>query len=195
MINLDGDVTPLPLYRIMAACSKMLAFALQRELPIRGAITIGTGVELNEGEIYGPVLAEAHRLESHYAEYPHVLISETVCEFVQSTDGFSSISALNSSYAASNLRNAQFICTDKDGLSILDYLCPFMAETARLSGVGVHTTKAIKKLHEFVKSEKLGFEQQGSTKLAQRYARMLDYVESRIAHWGVSSMNGADRGE
>lgn len=37
---------------------------------LRGAVEIGNAIELSDNEIYGPVLADAHKLESRCAQYP-----------------------------------------------------------------------------------------------------------------------------
>jgi hypothetical protein len=75
MRNDSGDISPLPLNRMLKACAMMMTIGLaEKKIALRGAITIGTGLEIGDKDFYGPALAEAHCLESKCADYPRVLV-------------------------------------------------------------------------------------------------------------------------
>ncbi|MHC4066258.1 MAG: hypothetical protein ACYSUI_17415, partial [Planctomycetota bacterium] len=53
-----GDVSVAPVYRMLGACCLAMQLSLAARTPVRGAITIGAGMELGERNFYGPALAE-----------------------------------------------------------------------------------------------------------------------------------------
>lgn len=90
---------------------------------IRGGIAIGKGWEIEPNCLYGPVLEDVYSLESKYAIYPRITISEKAYERL--------LAALNP--ADNRLETNQLLvqecqtlttlfATDFDGLRILDYL-------------------------------------------------------------------------
>ena len=49
---------------------------MMKEVFIRGAITIGELIHTENGIIMGPALIEAYELESKFAKYPRIILSE-----------------------------------------------------------------------------------------------------------------------
>ncbi|HTT09210.1 MAG TPA: hypothetical protein VMH34_10530, partial [Gammaproteobacteria bacterium] len=55
---------------VLAGSHCLLGLAMQQ--PLRGAIELAWGVELRDGELYGPVVARAYELETTAAQYPRI---------------------------------------------------------------------------------------------------------------------------
>ncbi|MGB2985147.1 MAG: hypothetical protein WBE26_04635 [Phycisphaerae bacterium] len=104
------------------ACGILMLSALNRETVFRGAIEIGMGAQFKEADIYGPVLADAHRLESKQAEYPRILVGPRLLGYL---DGLAS--STEETPSAHINRGAANWCmkllgADTDGKCIVDYL-------------------------------------------------------------------------
>lgn len=76
LTNSHGDVSGATFFQMLTAAASAVLYGLATKAPIRGAITVGAGMEISAGNFYGPALAEAHSLESEVAEYPRVVLSE-----------------------------------------------------------------------------------------------------------------------
>lgn len=70
----DEHPTLMELYSIIHGAGSIMLSYLARGIPVRGAIEIGRGIELGNGDLYGPVLAYAHQLESEVAKQPRVVV-------------------------------------------------------------------------------------------------------------------------
>src|SRR5438045_4043107 len=51
--------------------------------PIRVGLDVGTGVEVERGQLYGPAVVKAYELESRAAEYPRVIVGDTLADYLQ----------------------------------------------------------------------------------------------------------------
>lgn len=190
MRNDFGDVSAVPLHRMLAACATMMMLALARRIPLRGAITIGTGLEMGEADFYGPVLAEAHGLESKCAGYPRVLVSKEVMDFIQVQGGFSEDPTIEGLQARLNRLNAELICRDTDDLYIIDYLGESMCRLSMTTPSAPHVTEMVVALYRFASEERIRFKGLADKKLEERYSRLLEYIEPRLSNWGNSQIRG-----
>lgn len=48
----------------------------------RAGVEVGLGTELDNGEIYGPVLYKAYELESKVAEYPRIVVGKELINYL-----------------------------------------------------------------------------------------------------------------
>ena len=86
-----GDV-----FGSLVAAGGMWLAGLSTNHPIRGGMEIGTGIDIEPGEIYGQALEAAYRLESKVACYPRIVVGPQCVEFLEaakrgalaSDDGF-----------------------------------------------------------------------------------------------------------
>jgi len=172
----SGGVSLRPLYQMLAACSAVMLVSLAAGTPLRGAITVGAGTELGDQDLYGPGLAEAHYLENEVAEYPRIVVSPHVVEFLRSIcerpeeDLYHQGMRLIAKFCFSVL------CDDRDGQVILDFLGQAAREAwhrhARLR-------TAIDEAYAFACRELQRFSDDDNGKLAERYRRLREYMESR----------------
>ena len=98
--------------------------SLAAKIPIRGSIAIGPGLELEDNFIYGPPLAEAHYLENKIAEYPRIVISDSVLEFLSGNVTYSNDNMINRMMCSISKRCYSYLYKDTDGMYIIDFLGP-----------------------------------------------------------------------
>ena len=82
----------------------------------RGGIEIGAGIELSDGDLYGPVLNNVHQLEEKVANYPRVVIGKRLDNFIHSEGQPVDIEYFPNS-ALANARDIckGLVCQDNDG--------------------------------------------------------------------------------
>ena len=77
------DHIPLnSIYAAVLACGATFLDAMATGHPLRGGIEIGVGAEIYEGEIYGPALSDAYRLESRVAQYPRIVVGNELISYL-----------------------------------------------------------------------------------------------------------------
>jgi len=180
--NTHGDDSPDALHAILYACCNALLTSLAVDVPLRGAITIGTGTVLPDGGFYGPALAEVHHLESKLAGHPRVLVSTAVRDFLQEGHTYSTDPDMARLMARLAADSRQFLWQDIDGLWTVDFLGKAHRELVRdISKAGV----LIRRAYTFARSSAAEFRQRGDAKLAVRYYLLQQYIESRLGIWGV----------
>lgn len=185
MRNDSGDISPLPLNRMLKACATMMIVKLAERIPLRGAVTIGTGLEMGDKDFYGPALAEAHWLESKCAGYPRVLVSKKVVDFTQVQGGFSQDPRVDVNQAKMNRQSAELVCKDKDEQYIVDFLGKAMSSFVMATSSANQVKERVIALHQFASEELDRFKRLADKKHEERYSRLLQYIESRLPNWGI----------
>lgn len=182
--NTYGDASITPLYRLLAASCMAMLWSLAAKIPVRGAVAVGAGAELEDRSFYGPALAEAHSLESEIAGYPRVVVSSTVLEFL--TEGLVYSTDREVAQFMHQMANTcrSFICQDTDGRSIVDFLGKGLHE---LLPPDTPVVTTVKTAYDFVRSEASRFHADGNPKLADRYRLLQQYIESRLPIWGIQA--------
>ncbi len=119
---------------ILYACTSASITKFKAGNFFRGGIEIGAGVELSNGDIYGPALSEAHRIERDVADYPRIVVGEKLSNFIQLKK-----QAANSGHyldlMLSRIDNfcKKMIYQDDDGEFAIDYLGKGIADLSRSS--------------------------------------------------------------
>jgi len=70
------------IHAVLCACALLIPEFLAKGIPIRGAVELGLGVEISDGDLYGAVLSETVRLEKN-AGYPRILAGKALVDFVR----------------------------------------------------------------------------------------------------------------
>jgi len=165
-----------PLYFLIGGCAYAMLTMLANGTPIRGGIALGAGCEFQDSELYGPVLARAHNLESEIAGYPRIVIEQRAYDYLQagihdSMDG----KRTDADRALAGLC-LKMLHPDVDGNMIVDFLSPVIFEQL---GVPPDRTK-IEKAMAFVNSQYDEHRGNRCSKLAFRYANLLTYMDLRL---------------
>jgi hypothetical protein len=156
-------------FALFGLAGTVALLGLAQKRPVRGAIEIAWGVELHEGELYGPAVARAYELENEVAQYPRIVVGPETYRFLrmhsknEDPDPFSQ-----------NNRTLAGLCLDmlfqdEDGYLILHYL----------GGAFRHWVNKTPDLyplaHAFVVEQFEKHQRDLNTKLAFRYANLLRY--------------------
>ena len=174
-----NEVPVQAVYGALGACGAHCLAQLALGRPLRGGVEVGVGVELNENELYGPVIAEAFSLESEVAQYPRIVIGDNLGRYLTSMK--ESRASDPYSIFASEMASCclEFFARDIDGQIILDYLGEgFIKQTAN---------KLDRKLFamalEFTEKQLEKWRGERNSTLAIRYNLLRNYYESRKHFW------------
>ncbi|MBW8001106.1 MAG: hypothetical protein FVQ80_03685 [Planctomycetes bacterium] len=175
-------VTRTRLATMLATYTGVLILEFRAGTFFRGGIEMGAGTELNDGDIYGPVLNEAHYLENDIADYPRIIVGKKLSDFIQSdtqvpNDG----EFLRSMFASVNNLSKGMVCRDDDGHIIIDYLGESAAKLHRFEGS--EACSFVKKSIAKIESELERYNKEGNHKLEKRYEKLLTYCQSRMEFW------------
>ena len=154
----------------------------------RGGVEVGIGTELGNGDIYGPVLNEAYRLEKEVADYPRIVIGKRLNEYIQCEGQATGMGEfLNSVLAKVNDFCKGFICRDNDGEVIVDYLGEKAADLNRT--MYNKTCNFVKRSMAKINYELTTHKKEGNQELAKRYEKLLAYYQSRMKFWDEKSVD------
>lgn len=179
--NQVGDVSSTPIYRMMSAAAMAMITSLAGRTALRGAITIGLGVELDDCGFYGPALAEAHHIESRLAGYPRIIVADRVKQFVMEEQSISRDSETNKIMLQMTKAIRPMLHTDVDGYATVDFLGEFFHSLGWASEEG--TRSAVFEANKYVEEELARFQEAGNDKLANRYRQLHTYMRERIHLW------------
>jgi len=155
-ISLAEDSTHSPIngvYGLIASSGSLCLLGLAGKNPIRGGAEIAWGVELNESELYGCVVAKSYELESEVAKYPRIILGDEIINYLQVLSQ-NMEKDINSQYRKKMAETCiEMVCETPDGNHMVDFL-----------GEGFRKYIA-------------------STLDATVYNEALSYVEEQLAHW------------
>lgn len=181
-VSLNTETIKAPIngvFSALAACASTFLLSMAAGHVCRGGIEIGIASEFYEGEIYGPALLEAYRLESEVAQYPRVVIGDEVIKYLEGmkrAEGSDPLTRLNSQMADVCL---SLFARDVDGNPVLDYLGEGFKRHMAPNGLEDVPQRA----YEFVEKELEKFKQARDTKLSVRYGLLLSYLNARLPLW------------
>lgn len=166
-------------YAMLMSCGGLLLSSLAEKKIFRAGLDIGIGVEIDENEVYGPALFRAYNLESQIAQYPRIIVGDTLVNYLQNlSNGIPQMKdqtrediELCKSMASNCLK---MLTTDFDGYIILDYLGE-KSEGGIKAALGATFQENFNKAFEFVKKEYEKYALARDTKLAQRYHLLTQY--------------------
>lgn len=170
-------------FSVVASCASVFLLWLSMGRPLRGAIEVGTGLEIYENEIYGYVLSEAYRLESKVAQYPRIVIGHNLVNYLMMTK----LTKENDIYSEFNRGMASccldMIVQDVDGHPIVDYLGEGFKKYVAKDIIDEIPIKA----YDFLVKQSERYQKERNTNLAFRYNLLRDYFEARLSLWGQKS--------
>ncbi len=165
---------------LLSACASVMLISLASKHPLRGGLDVGIGMEMREGELYGPAVARAYNLESKVAQYPRITIGTEMVNYLlqeRNLDPKDEFDSFNQEMSGLCL---SLIARDIDGNTILDYL-----------GEGFRTyvggdPELPEQALQFAQEKLQEYREAKNTKLAIRYKLLVDYIESRLPGWETS---------
>ncbi|MCJ7655141.1 MAG: hypothetical protein MUO97_07595 [Dehalococcoidia bacterium] len=183
--NIDEHCTSMnSIYASLFAICGISLLALASKKPLRGGIDIGIATPIARKEIYGPALVRAINLECKKADYPRILVGESVWDYLTLIER-QNPRAFQGQLAKKHANESKsFITTDEDGYKILDII-----------GQGVYgfanqiRPRLIEDGYKFVTDAQQAYKASNDTKLFQRYTLLRNYIESRLHIWGIKAIS------
>jgi hypothetical protein len=171
--------TPMrAVFDLIAVSGTLMLMSLAMGHPIRGGLDVGTGTEVEDGQLHGPAVVKAYELESIWAEYPRVVVGKTLADYLQvKAKQTGDLTIQYEAQVATSVR--EMLSQDADGQTIVDY----MGKTFKDKISKVVDRGLIHKAQQFAERSLRDFEAKGDEKLASRYGRLVRYFERRIDVW------------
>jgi hypothetical protein len=182
--NDSGDLVRIvTVFSALSAAAAVILTSLASKHPLRGGIDIGLATEIGPEEIYGTALERAYLLESKIAKYPRIVIGDELWKYLNAARAKfeNDTTPIAKSITAIVQKIMALITADTDGNRILDYLCPIIVQH---SGPD-YAKHMVQPAYEFVLSEQKRLIAEGNPQLIERYASLRNYLESRLALWGI----------
>jgi hypothetical protein len=170
---------------LQCLASVMLA-GLGRRRTVRGAVDLGFGTQLSDGEVYGGALARAHEAEHTCADYSRIVVGRQVLAFIRTVrDMQESVPADRfAKQLASNC--LQMLGRDNDGCTIVDYLGPYFRQQLKDQAI----VRELQGVFDWVRQEAVDRERNGDMKVARKYFRLAAYFRARATTWGLVERDG-----
>lgn len=180
-----------PIYFILGGCAAAMLSMFAHGTPIRGGIAIGAGCEFRPNELYGPVLATVHRLESKVADYPRVVVDSRLHEHLLRVAN-SGGGEVRGDYDRKIAKHClELISVDVDGNAVVDCFGDGFRSHTGLS----KTHPIFDKIREFLEGEYDRHRAARNTKLAFRYALLWNYFLHRMGERDDTEGTGQNRRE
>jgi hypothetical protein len=75
-------IVQVDVYTIIQLAGLIYLLLLSQKIPIRGAIEIGVGMEMEEIGFYGSAISKAYCLESKYANFPRIVVGQDLISYL-----------------------------------------------------------------------------------------------------------------
>lgn len=158
-------------FNIFASAGSLCFMGLASRNPIRGAIDVAWGVELQPGELYGAAVARAYEMENIHAQYPRIVVGRRAIEFLETHKNNRETDV----YAANNRGLAELclsmLAQDVDGLWLLHYL----GDEFRRAVTYRHHDELYSRAWTYIEEQLQLHQKSGDSKLAFRYSHLLHY--------------------
>jgi hypothetical protein len=181
-ISLANDSTHSPvngLYGLIASSGSLCLLGLASQNPIRGGADIAWGVELNESELYGCVIAKSYELESEVAKYPRIVLGNEIIDYLNSLIQ-NPENDINSQYGREMAKCClEMICKAPDGVFMVDFLGEgFRRNIANTLDISVYSEALA-----YVKAQLELWRNKNNSELIERYEILFEYFMSRKSVW------------
>ena len=170
------------IYGVLAATAATFLSCMAHSWAIRGGIDLGLAMDIEEGEIYGPALAQAYNLENRVAQYPRIVIGEELIRYLEMVEGRQALTIEEQANAMLATKSRALLAVDDDGSIFLDWLSSNIRTTSQ------QTTMVLSAYNFIIRESKKHIEGR-NPKLGFRYSLLRTYVESRLPDWGISLQN------
>jgi len=176
----DDQCSPIiGIYGCMAACCILHLAALAYKRPIRGAIDVGLGLDITDDEVYGPVLEQAHFLESQVADYPRIIVGDELLRCLDTVNKQTPNSIFGRLAKDIASRCIELIVLDNDGFPVLDFLGEAMAKTTPAA----ERQNLFKPATEYIEEQKQIARSERNYQHLSRYNRLGTYFEEHADLW------------
>lgn len=178
----EEDLSTSTILQVVLSCCAAISIAIAYGIPIRGGIAVGIGVIMPSGELYGPALVKAHRLESSVAQCPRIVVDDGLVGLLCTTQAWSSDRAVNSVFQElGRVVRDELFATDVDGATIVHWL----GDRSRSLHKKVVATDLASRAARTVQEQLRQARQRKNELLVLRYERLWAYMSRHLPAWGV----------
>lgn len=182
-ISLVADANHLPIngiYGLISSCGALCFLGLASGQPIRGGLDIAWGVELNQNELYGCVVARSYQLESEAAKFPRIVLGNEMMNYLHQYASMPGQELEVQYVRAMATACLEMIHQDiEDGLFCIDYL----GEKFRQYIGSTVDNQIFHDARTFIREQLDLFQSVDDKKLFDRYKILDRYFESRQYVW------------
>jgi hypothetical protein len=168
------------IYGVLIATAVTVLSCLVHSWVIRGGIDLGLAMDIKDGELYGPALARAHRLESRVAQYPRIVVGEELVQYLRMVQAQKVTTPDEAAHAGLATRSLGLLAVDDDGFTFLDWLGRDMRNSFQ------ERRELVVNAYNFIIQECNKHKEKRNSKLGFRYSLLRNYVESRLPEWGIA---------
>jgi hypothetical protein len=178
--SLAEELVKCPLnaiFRMFVLTGSLCFMGLASKQPLRGAIEVAWGAELQPGELYGPVVVRAYELESEVADYPRIVIGPYLVKYLE-------LQSKNKSEEKHDILNQEvaslclkMLLQDTDDQWLLHYLG---SDFKIIITSSVHN-ELYSLAKSFVDSQLSEHQRTGDEMLAKRYVHLQQYFEAHLS--------------
>jgi hypothetical protein len=173
----NADYLPAKnVFAALATCGMLCLVGLAKEKPVRIGVAIGIAAELRDNELYGKAVVEAYEAESHMAQYPRVLVTNDVVNYLKKKAD--QVCDENDPACRMQAKSAkeciQMLAPDFDGRFIVNYLGEFFRKDLR------EFDDLCQMAYRYVTEELTRQQEKQNTKLAFRYSLLHGYFAENL---------------
>ncbi len=179
--SLDRKSNKAPMrsvYTALASVASSFLINLSSKIPLRGAINVGIGTELEKSGIYGPILQNLHYLESEIAKSPRIIIGDELVKMIEVFENEETrqedMFQLMDKATIPSIK--KLITIDEDGKTILNYLDLSISQS-----LGNKNNEVFTKLKDFVGEQK-SLNAENKT-IVSRYEVLENYIQKNQSNW------------
>ena len=177
-VSLKNTDNVLPLqgaYFMIMSTGIVFLKMLAQGIKFRGGIDLGTGMEIDQNELYGFALLNSYELENKVAQYPRIVIGNNLIKYLEYCNNLKpnyKLDQINQELAKRCLR---VIIRDIDGQFIIDYLGESFKEY-----YGGDLSNIINEAYEETIKEYNAHIDNRDSKLEFRYNHLRSYFEDKL---------------
>jgi hypothetical protein len=158
-----------------------LLMTLVMEASFRASIELGTGTELKNRDLYGPIRAEVYEKEKQ-ADYPRIVIGSQLFEYLKSFSEGRPRTPCKMGREARGCKNTADMCLKmiaddpNDGLRILDYMGAEFRDKAKCGC----QDDVCREAREYIEKELREQSASKQDEVAAKFAKLRNYFNSRL---------------
>jgi hypothetical protein len=156
--------------QLITACYQCF-FGLANKIPLRGSVDIAWGAELHKGELYGAAVAKAYELENCVAQYPRIVVGQTVINYLNDNINKPVSNIYNEVDKTFAKISLGLLAQDFDGYYVAHYLG---GTFQRMVSSNLHSDFYQTSL-SFIQEQCKKWKDERNTKLSSRYNHLLLY--------------------
>jgi hypothetical protein len=170
------------LYMLQVAAFLQLVM-LSDAMPVRGGIDLGTGIEV-DGQLFGPALVKPYELESKTAEYPRVVIGDSLVEYLHSLGTHCGSDDARQMELSIKSQLQQWVIEDFDRRPVVHFLGQGLREHLEAGDDG---RGFVREADAECRRSLSFWRERNNEKLSRYYAELVRYFDLHAEGWRSSS--------